>query len=123
MMRAALAGDTGAVKDLVSKGADVSAKDNEGRTALMFAVINIHRETVKVLLDRGADVNARANDGGTALMLATSGGDGEIVQMLLRKGADVRGAFEATGKTAHELAAEKGYATVVELLRKARANT
>ena len=120
-MCAALAGDTEAVKDLVAKGADVNAQDDEGRTALMFAVINMHHGTVKVLLESGADVNVRANDGGTALMLVASCGDEEIVRLLLDKGADVSGRYVSTGATAMDLAAEKGHAAIVELLKRAAA--
>ena len=39
------------------------ARNGEGRTALMFAVINLHYETVKVLLDHGANVKERRRDG------------------------------------------------------------
>lgn len=96
----------------------MNAKDGEGRTALMFAVINMHYETMKVLLDWGADVNVKANDGGTALMLAASCGDPRIVQALLNSGADLNGNFVTTGKSAVMLAAEKGYTAVVELLKR-----
>ena len=41
LMRAALEGDTATVSALLAGGADVNAKDSEGRTALMFAVFNI----------------------------------------------------------------------------------
>jgi len=85
----------------------------------MFAVINMHTRTVKALLDLGADVNARAHDGGTALMLAASCGDEEIVRLLLNKGADVSGHYVATGKTAADLAAEKGHTAIIELLKAA----
>src|SRR5437763_8256647 len=119
LMRAALVGDTETVKLLVAKGEDVNAQDHEGRTALMFAVINMHTDTVKALLDLGADVNVRANDGGTALMLAATCGDEEIARLLLRKGADVNGRYVATDKTAADLAAEKGHAAIVALLKAA----
>ena len=45
LMRAALEGDTATVRALLAGGADVNAKDNEGRTALMFAVTNMHTAT------------------------------------------------------------------------------
>jgi ankyrin repeat protein len=37
LMRAALEGDNATVSTLLAGGADVNAKDSEGRTALMFA--------------------------------------------------------------------------------------
>lgn len=120
-MRAALEGRTKEVKALLARGAEVNAQDNAGRTALMFAVINMHRDMVYVLLEHGADVNARAVDGATALMLAASCGDPRIVGALLNKGADLRGSFVTTNKNAALLAAEKGYTVVVELLKKAMA--
>ncbi len=120
-MCAALEGQTEEVRTLLTKGADVNAKDDEGRTALMFAVINLHLDTAKALLEHGADVNARADDGGTALMLAASCGDAGIVRVLLDKGADLKGSYVQTGKTAATLAAEKGHTPVVDLLKRASA--
>jgi ankyrin repeat protein len=117
-MYAALGGDTARVKALLSHGAKVNAKDGEGRTALMFAVVNLHRDIVEMLLERGADVNARADDGGTALMLAALCGDVAIVRTLLVRGADKGGKFTRTGKTAAIIAQERGYRAVVELLEK-----
>ncbi len=49
--------------------ADVNAKDNEGRTALILVNYDIPKpEVIKYLLRLGADVNARDNNGRTALM-------------------------------------------------------
>jgi ankyrin repeat protein len=87
----------------------------------MFAVTNIHTDTVNLLLDHGADVNATANDGSTALMLAASCGANDIVRALLSKGAYVTGKFTTNGKTALMLAKEKGYTEIAELLREAGA--
>ena len=39
---------------LLAQGADVSAKDHEGFTALMRAALAGHREVVQVLLAQGA---------------------------------------------------------------------
>lgn len=102
---------------LLGKGAPVNAQDGEGRTALMFAIINLHVATVKVLLDGGADVNGKAKDRCTALMLAASSGDHEIVRVLLDRGADPSGRFDQTGIMASMLAARNGLTDIVELLR------
>jgi ankyrin repeat protein/tRNA A-37 threonylcarbamoyl transferase component Bud32 len=58
------------VKLLLDKGADVNAKDREGRTALMWAASSGNVDIVKILLDAGADISAKNEDGETALMLA-----------------------------------------------------
>ena len=122
LLDAALEGQTEAVRTLLAGGADVNAKDAAGRTSLMLAIINVQHETVKVLLEYGADVNAEANDGVTALMLAALCGDPRIVQAVLNKGAELQGNFVTTGKTAVSLTAGKGYAAVVELLRRRSRN-
>ena len=119
LMLAALEGHTKEVKTLLTRGADVNAKDIAGRTALMFAVINMHGDTVNVLLEHGANVNARADDGATALLLAASCGELRIVQALLNKGADLSGNFVMTDRNAASLAAGKGYSAVVDLLNRA----
>lgn len=120
LMSAALEGQAERVKALLSKGADVNAKDVEGRTPLMFAVINMHCEAVSVLLDYGADVNARANDGGTALMLAASCGDLRIVRALLNRGADTNAKFVQTNMNAMMLAVRHGYTEIVRLLKQVK---
>lgn len=121
LMVAALEGETATVKRLLSGGADVNERDEGGRTALMFAVSNRHGDCAKALLEHGADLNAKANDGATALILAVSSGDCEVVQDLLSKGADVMAKVPQSGKTAWEIAKEKGYSEIVRLLEVAGA--
>jgi cytohesin len=43
---------------LISKGADVNAKDEDGRTPLLHAALIGHREVVELLITNGVDVNA-----------------------------------------------------------------
>ena len=87
LIQAARIGATAKVKPLLKQGADVNAKDKDGRTALMKAASSGHRETVKVLIDAGADVNAKDKYGNTALVLAIEGGHMDIVRLLKQTGA------------------------------------
>ncbi len=80
------------VRNLIDGGADVDAKDNDGRTALIYATEKggyRRNEIIQLLLDRGADINAKDKDGRTALMEAVWQENEEIVQLLLNSGADV----------------------------------
>ena len=54
----------------IEAGADVNAKDKNGKTALMIAAQNTISNAVRVLIDAGADVNVKDNNGKTALMIA-----------------------------------------------------
>ena len=84
---AAKRGDITAVNALLAKGAEVNAKDKDGRTALMYAAGNGHTETVETLLAKGAEVNAEDKGGRTALMYATWKGHTKIVRLLKQAGA------------------------------------
>jgi ankyrin repeat protein len=117
LMSAALYGDTEKVKELINQGVDVNARTHEGRTALMFAVINMHAATVQTLLKLGADVNAQSEAGFTPLILAACSGNARIARALLNGGADVRKTLRS-GQTALSHAAEHGYNVIVELLER-----
>ncbi|MEM7594691.1 MAG: ankyrin repeat domain-containing protein [Cyanobacteria bacterium P01_A01_bin.83] len=48
--------------------AEINIKDNEGKTALMYAAKDKDNlEKVKLLIEFGADINTKDNDGNTAL--------------------------------------------------------
>jgi len=80
---------------LIKAGADVNARNNEGRTALMHASWltgpqneQVQIEVVKTLIDAGADVNPKDNDGKTALYYAEVGKKRQkLVDLLKRAGA------------------------------------
>jgi ankyrin repeat protein len=57
LLEAAKNGQTGKVLALIKAGADVNAKDIDGKTALMWAVANGHIETANLLRAAGAKDN------------------------------------------------------------------
>ena len=62
-----------AVAAAIRSGADVNARGEKKRTALMYAAAeNPNPEVVSVLSKAGADVNAKDKDGWTALMAAAA---------------------------------------------------
>ena len=61
-------GQKKSVKYLVKSGADVNAKDANGKSVLMWAGQNGDLKIVKTLIDNGANVHAVDVDGKTALM-------------------------------------------------------
>jgi uncharacterized protein len=98
LRKAAQDGDMTAVKELLAKGANVNAKDDKGRTALLWvAPARDNPEMVKVLIAKGADVNAKDNDGETALMIAASQSNPGIMAELLDAGAEVDATNKAGG--------------------------
>ena len=64
LIGAASNGNTGALKALLGRGAEVNARDENGQTALYHAAWKGRTDAVQVLLAAGAEVNARNNAGG-----------------------------------------------------------
>lgn len=77
------------VQLLIAKGADVNAKNNEGITALLAAVMANNIDAIKLLIDNGADITARDNNGLSALYYAVVANNTEAINLLIDKGADV----------------------------------
>ena len=73
LMKAAKSGNEWQIKRLLESGANINLKDNDGWTALMYAVrYNEGLECVELLLDAGADIKITNNYGLTAIALAAS---------------------------------------------------
>ena len=77
------------VKALLERGADSTARNELGYTALMQAAYSdyIDAEAVRVLLAHGADIHVQASDGETPLSLAKKRGQTAIVRLLQEAGA------------------------------------
>ena len=57
LLKAAIAGHAAQVERLLTKGADVEARDQDGMTALMTAESKGHTEVVRILKQAGEDTN------------------------------------------------------------------
>ncbi|MDF2965326.1 MAG: alpha-latroinsectotoxin-Lt1a-like isoform [Rickettsiaceae bacterium] len=74
---------------LLSKGADVNARNDEGNTPLHLAAKCGYDEAVKVILSKGAEVNAINSENDTPLHLAISIHSVEVTRILITSGASL----------------------------------
>jgi len=74
---------------LINAGADVKAKRDDGRTALMLAAALADSATLKLLISKGADINAQSKKGSTPLMDASKKGNDETTKFLIENGAEI----------------------------------
>jgi ankyrin repeat protein len=80
---------SGAVRKMLTRGADVNGRDRDGMTPLMHAALQGSSELIQLLLDKGAVVNLTDTFGVTALMQAAWAGHTEVLETLMTQGADV----------------------------------
>jgi ankyrin repeat protein len=118
--RAAIDGNTAAFERLLEKGQAVDSRDRFGQTPLMLAAVHRRKAVVDLLLAHDADLDVTAKYGLSALMLAIVNGHTGIALALIEAGADTTlqgtGAPGFAGRTASDLAQERGFASVVEAI-------
>ena len=122
LIEAAKLGDFKTVEKYVNKGADLTAEDEYGFTALAWAALKGHVEMVQALIDKGADPNAVIHNGSNVLACAALKGHVEVVKMLIDKGADPNAANH-DGLTALAYAAREGHTEVTKILTEASTRT
>jgi ankyrin repeat protein len=96
------------IKRLLKAGANLEARDNEGRTPLMYAIFTEHMDISKILVENGAEIEAKNNDDMTALMFAAASGNHKIANYLISRGADVN-AKDRNGHTPLVLAVHNDF--------------
>merc|ERR1712192_124836 len=93
---AARDGEEDRIKHLLSRGTDVSQRDNGGYTGLHYAaraghmqvvrlLIKGHLSTTKALLDAGADPNIQDSDGATAAHKAAGERKKNVLEVILER--------------------------------------
>ena len=110
---AALADDAATVRTLIAAGANIEARDNAQRTALLIATRA--NAVVAALIEAGADVNAKDNIRDTPYLYAGAEGRTAILKMCLEHGANL-GDTNRYGGTALIPACHHGYPETVAVL-------
>lgn len=113
--QAAEAGDVNQVQRLLSKGADVNARDGAGFTPLFYAAHKGHMQVSEILVAGGANVNAKDSYDNTPLHYAAVSGRYDVCRLLIAKGANVN-AQNLMGGTPLAMARAGGHSEIVELL-------
>ena len=80
--------DVDAVREAVSAGLSLDARDGLGRTPLVVAVVHGRKRCVDVLLDGGADPETPSGHRSRPLAYAAFRGDAALCARLLGAGAD-----------------------------------
>jgi ankyrin repeat protein len=99
--------DLAKVRLLLARGANVNARSETERTALLVAASYPGTvDLLRLLLDRGADLRAQDRGGATALSLAVRSADSNVVRFLVDRGLDPNAlslAAQGTAFARHDL--------------------
>lgn len=112
---AAVLGNPQLVKMLLEQGADFTAADDNGATALHYVAQSNFSETVKVFLSFDYVVDIPDNEGRTALMWAAGKGSENALRTMLEHNLDVHAKDKTEGTALHS-AAYSGHVNCVKLL-------
>lgn len=97
-------GDKKVIEYLISKGADVNARDWMGFTLMNYAVTS--KEYIEFLVSRGADINTQDTDGKTPLFYVDTEDEAAV---LIEYGANVNARTNDGRTFLHTVSARMGY--------------
>ncbi|MCU7933677.1 MAG: ankyrin repeat domain-containing protein [Candidatus Thiodiazotropha sp. (ex Dulcina madagascariensis)] len=101
-------GDLAAIEDLIEQGKNIDVRNEDGRTPLIHALWQGHRDIARYLINVGADVNAVDANGKSVLMFAAgTPASPDIITAILEAGADVNHVESRSGQTALHAAVER----------------
>ena len=112
---------TSIAKLLITSGADVNGRRDNGDSALIVAIQADREDLAVMLIKAKADVNAPCKGGMTALMWAASNGDLDSLRLIIAEAADVD-APDYRGETALLYAATAGNVAAITALLAAGAD-
>lgn len=119
MHMAAQCGSPADIASLLSKGADINARNQHGSTPLHWAASQCaDPATIAALIEAGADIEARDVDGDTPLHHAATVGTPDNITALINAGADIN-ARNVDGKTPLDAANQRTDNTAARILRDA----
>lgn len=93
---------------MIKEGVNVNAKDEFGKTALMYAAERGDAKSVQLLLNTGAEIDALDSKGNTALIYAAATGNRKTLETLANAGANPN-IINKAGETALMFLAEREY--------------
>ena len=114
---------TGVVQCLISRGANVEARQSDERplTPLSLAVMSRNKDIVLLLVKNGAVIDSWDSEMKSPLIRAAHFGDVDIIEVLLTYGANIE-ARTIDGATALNYAARRQHTEAVKLLLRSGAN-
>lgn len=108
-------GDKDEITSLLADGADIDARDRNGRTPAMIAVHTKQLDVFEWLIEQGADINIRDNRLDNPLLYAGAEGMLDFVKVAVAAGADttITNRFDGTALIP---AADRGHVDIVKEL-------
>jgi hypothetical protein len=119
LVDAAGEGNLDKIKEALREGANPDGSVYHHLPPLFMAASNGKADAARLLLDNGADVNRVIDIENTPLGTAVATGHIDVVIVLLERGVNV--CYRGSEGTAEEIAQNKGYKEIAELLKDAKA--